>query len=155
MVAADRLYFVPAFSPFMPEIEGGDAFGGFFAAAALVFPLLLVTLPFLNVGARVEGGVAFRAYFSADLMTHLSVVAELQKGAYPPANPFYSGEPLHYYWLFFGQPAAFGRSGANAAALLPLYLRLAALHRPPLRRGKKLGLAPPRALLATAVTWPR
>ncbi len=143
-------------SSFLPQKphESGDARGDrAWLAAALVFPLLLVTLPFLNVGARVEGGVAFRAYFSADLMTHLSVVAELQKGAYPPANPFYSGEPLHYYWLFFGQPAAFGRSGANAAALLSLYAASGMLFTGLLfGAGRELGLAPPRAFLSAAVT---
>jgi hypothetical protein len=121
-------------------------------AAALALPLLLVTLPFLNVEARVADGVAFRAYFSADLMTHLSVVAELQKDVYPPANPFYSGEPLHYYWLFFGHPAAFGASGTNPAALLSLYLASGMLFVGLFfGAGRELGLSPPRAFLSAAV----
>ncbi len=166
MVASSiGLYFVfRLLSSFVPERlarrslgEGGargngDASGGFFAAA-LLLPLLLVALPFLSVGARVADGVAFRAYFSADLMTHLSVVAELQKGTYPPANPFYSGESLHYYWLFFGHPAAFGASGTNQAALLSLYLASGMLFTGLLfGAGRELGLAPSRAFLATAVT---
>jgi hypothetical protein len=130
----------------------GDATWGFFAAA-LLLPLLLVAWPFLEVGVRVADGVAFRAYFSADLMTHLSVVAELQKGTYPPANPFYAGEPLHYYWLFFGQPAAFATSGTNQAALLTLYLASGMLFTGLLfGAARELGLAPPRAFLATAVS---
>jgi hypothetical protein len=155
MVAASSgLYFVSRLvSSFVPERPRGDgeASRGFFAAA-LLLPLLLVALPFLNVGAVVADGVAFRAYFSADLMTHLSVVAELQKGAYPPTNPFYAGESLHYYWLFFGHPAAFGASGTNQAALLSLYLASGMLFTGLLfGAGRELGLAPPRALLATAV----
>jgi len=156
MVAASiALYFVVgAVSSFVPGRPrgDGDASRGFFAAA-LLLPLLLVALPFLEVGAGVADGVAFRAYFSADLMTHLSVVAELQKGTYPPTNPFYAGEPLHYYWLFFGQPAAFGASGTNQAALLTLYLASGMLFTGLLfGAARELGLAPPRAFLATGVS---
>jgi hypothetical protein len=155
LAASIALYFVFRFvSSFVPERPrgNGDDERGFFAAA-LLLPLLLVALPFLKVGAVVADGVAFRAYFSADLMTHLSVVAELQKGVYPPANPFYAGEPLHYYWLVFGHPAAFGTSGTNQAALLSLYLASGMLFTGLLfGAGRELGLAPPRAFLATAVT---
>ncbi|HEY7818968.1 MAG TPA: hypothetical protein VIG29_12165, partial [Vicinamibacteria bacterium] len=131
--------------------EDEDRLSGFFAAA-LLLPLLLAAAPFLKVGAEVEGGVAYRAYFSADLMTHLSVVAELQKGAYPPSNPFYAGEPLHYYWLFFAQPAVFAPSGSNQAALLSLYLASGMLFTGLLFGAVRgLGLIPRRALLATGV----
>jgi hypothetical protein len=135
----------------VPEAARGAAAVRF--RGGLLLPLLLVALPFLRVGAVVADGVAFRAYFSADLMTHLSVVAELQKGVYPPTNPFYAGEPLHYYWLFFGHPAAFGASGTNQGALLTLYLASGMLFTGLLfGAGRELGLAPSRALLATAVT---
>jgi hypothetical protein len=121
-------------------------------AAALLLPLLLAALPFLKVGASVSDGVAFRAYFSADLMTHLSVVAELQKGDSPPINPFFAGEPLRYYWLFFTQPAAFSQSGANAAALLALYLASGMLFAGLLFGAvRELGLAPAQAFASTAV----
>jgi len=141
---------VSSFLPERPRGSGEPDRG--YLAAALLLPLLLAALPFLNVGARVAGGVAFRAYFSADLMTHLSVVAELQKGTYPPTNPFYAGESLHYYWLFFGHPAAFGSTGTNQAALLSLYLASGMLFTGLLfGAGRELGLAPPRAFLSTAV----
>lgn len=91
-------------------------------AAALVLVLVLVALPFLRVGEQTQEGVAYRAYFSADLMTHLSVVAELQKGTVPPDNPFYSSEPLGYYWLFFLFPALVGGWIGNQDALLLTYL---------------------------------
>ncbi len=91
-------------------------------AAALVFAVALVAVPFLRVGSIVAEGVAYRAYFSADLMTHLSVVAELQKGDFPPENPFYAGEPLGYYWLFFLFPSLVGRWIGNQEALLLTYL---------------------------------
>jgi hypothetical protein len=140
-------------STFVPQRprEEGDTVSLFFGAA-LLLPLLLAAAPFLKVGAEVEGGVAYRAYFSADLMTHLSVVSELQKGGYPPSNPFYAGEPLHYYWLFFTQPAVFAPPGGNQAALLSLYLASGMLFTGLLfGAARELGLAPPRALLATGV----
>jgi hypothetical protein len=55
-------------------------------------------------------------------MTHLSVVAELQKETVPPQNPFYSGEPLGYYWLFFLFSALIGKWIGNQEALLLTYL---------------------------------
>ncbi len=143
-----------AVSFFVPERprEDGDTPSGFFAGA-LLLPLLLAAAPFLRVGSPVEGGIAYRAYFSADLMTHLSVVAELQKGGYPPSNPFYAGESLHYYWLFFAQPAVFGISGSNQAALLSLYLASGMLFSGLLfGAARELGLAPGRAFLLTSVT---
>ena len=90
--------------------------------ASMLVPPLLVVIPFLKVGAETLEGVAYRAYFSADLMTHLSVVGELQKGAFPPENPFYAGEPLGYYWLFFLFPSLVGKWMGNQEALLLTYL---------------------------------
>jgi hypothetical protein len=90
--------------------------------AAMVLAMVVVALPFSRVGEPTDEGVAYRAYFSADLMTHLSVVAELQKEDYPPQNPFYAGEPLGYYWLFFLFPALVGKWTGNQEGLLLTYL---------------------------------
>ena len=87
-------------------------------AASVALALAIVTLPFLKVGVSTEDGVAYRAYFSADLMTHLSVVAELQKRHVPPVDPFYAESPLGYYWLFFLFPALAGEALGNQQALL-------------------------------------
>jgi hypothetical protein len=123
-----------------------------FLAATFAFSVLLVILPFSKVGAVVSDGIAYRAYFSADLMTHLSVVAELQKGTYPLANPFYAGDRLGYYWLFFAYPAAFGHWAPNQQTLLSLYLLSGMLFTGLLFvAGRELGLRPPRAFLAAAV----
>jgi len=86
--------------------------------ASVALAMVLVALPFLRVGEATPAGIAYRAYFSADLMTHLSVVAELQKGSFPPQNPFYSGLALGYQWLFFLFPAVVGRWIGNQPALL-------------------------------------
>ena len=121
-------------------------------AFSLLFVVGLTALPFLHVGTEVPGGFAYRAYFSADLMTHLSVVGELQKGAFPPENPFYAGEPLGYYWLVFLFPAALGRWTSNQGALLGLYLASGFLFAGLLfHAGRRLGLSGSRAFLLTVV----
>ena len=56
---------------------------------------------FARVGEMTPAGLAYRAYFNADLFVHMSVVAELAKGATPPVNPYFPGEPLPYYWTYF------------------------------------------------------
>jgi hypothetical protein len=122
------------------------------AIATAFIVLAIVAIPFLKVGATTPSGIAFRAYFSADLMTHLSVVAELQKGGFPLVNPFYAGSSLGYYWLFFTFPAAFGALAGNQATLLSVYLTggvlFGALLFAVMRR---VGLPSSRAFIATAI----
>jgi len=72
-------------------------------AAAIVGPV------FARVGESTPGGLAYRAYFIADLFAHMTVVAELIKGATPPLNPFYPHEAFPYYWTYFTLPALFAR----------------------------------------------
>jgi hypothetical protein len=60
---------------------------------ALVPVLLLaaaLTLPALsNINVKDDEGIQrIRAYFTADFVWHMALVAELQKGAQPPVNPF-------------------------------------------------------------------
>ena len=59
----------------------------------------IVGLPFAHVAEPVPQGRAYRAYFTADMIWRMAVVAEVSKGDVPPRNPFLRGEPLHYYWL--------------------------------------------------------
>ena len=59
----------------------------------------IVGLPFAHVAEPVPEGRAYRAYFTADMIWRMAVVAEVSKGDVPPRNPFLRGEPLHYYWL--------------------------------------------------------
>ncbi len=69
----------------------------------LLLLLLLVPLivgrAFALVGAEVNEGVAYRAYFTSDYVWRRAVVAELAKGDFLPLNPFFAGDTLHYYWL--------------------------------------------------------
>jgi hypothetical protein len=126
LLGASGALFVVAWwiSRFFPRAPAREVSPGhrIWLAAALFLPLVLVAWPFLKVGAFVGDGYAYRAYFSADLMTHLSVVSEIQKGSYPLENPFFAGERLSYYWLFFSFPAAIGAWTSNQAALLSLSL---------------------------------
>ncbi len=86
--------------------------------ATLAVVMSLVALPYLRIGQEAVEGFAYRAYFSADLMTHLSIVGELQKGDFPPQNPFYVGRSLGYQWLFFLLPAVVGGWIGNQPALI-------------------------------------
>jgi hypothetical protein len=68
---------------------------------ALLLVPLVAGLPYARVGEEVADGRAYRAYFTADFVWSLAVVAEVSKGAVPPRNQFLAGEDLHYYWLPF------------------------------------------------------
>lgn len=64
----------------------------------LLVPALLV-LPAAKLGEDRPDGRAYRAYFTADVIWAMAVVAEVSKGDMPPQNPFIHNEPLRYYWL--------------------------------------------------------
>ncbi len=72
-------------------------------ARMLLLALLLVPVivwkPFANVGAERPEGRIYRQYFTADYVWVRAVVAEVAKGDFPPVNPYYTGDALHYYWL--------------------------------------------------------
>lgn len=72
-------------------------------ARALALLLLLVpcivAAPSAKLGEDRPDGKAYRAYFTADVIWAMAVVAEVSKGDMPPQNPFMHDEPLRYYWL--------------------------------------------------------
>lgn len=74
-----------------------------------IFAFLLVLaatfIPFTRIGAPVGDAFAYRAYFSSDYLKHLAVAGALEDGPVPPQNPYFAGEPLHYYWLPYATPA--------------------------------------------------
>jgi hypothetical protein len=88
----------------LPTLDRRD---GLALAALLLVVAALVGPVFANVGRPTPGGLAYRAYFIADLFAHMSVVAELMKPTTPPVNPYFPGEALPYYWSFFTLPAIF------------------------------------------------
>jgi len=75
----------------------------------IVIAFLLVTAlawyPFSRIGFPLDGNYAYRAYFSSDYLKHFSVVESLNQAGLPPANLYFQGEPLHYYWLPYATPA--------------------------------------------------
>src|ERR671923_83642 len=92
-------------------------------AAALVALLVLVMVPaivgrpFAHVAEPVGGGRAYRAYFTADMIWRMAVVAEVSKGTIPPRNPFLRGQALNYYWLPHLLPAVQYRAFARQVTL--------------------------------------
>ena len=83
---------------------------------------LLTTRPFSRVGSLdADGNRRIRAYFTADFVWHMALVAELEKHAQPPRNPFLAAQPIHYYWTYFLMPAAAGPlSRADTALALKI-----------------------------------
>lgn len=80
------------------------------ALAVLWLAAIAITGPvFARVGEVAPLGLAYRAYFNADLFVHMAVVAEVAKGTTPPMNPFFPTEALPYYWTYFTLPAVFSQ----------------------------------------------
>jgi hypothetical protein len=96
----------------VPALDRSDAA----ALGALLVAVGLVVAPvFAHVGLPTPAGLAYRAYFIADLFAHMSVTAELAKGLTPPLNPYFPTEPLPYYWSFFSFPSLFAGLQPNLA----------------------------------------
>ena len=89
------------------------------AVSAGLIVFVLTWLPMSRIGAPIDGKYSFRAYFSSDYLKHYSVVESLNQGKVPPANLYFQGEALHYYWLPYAWPASVSRlAGSTPRALL-------------------------------------
>ena len=86
-----------------------DAADGIGLSLLWLLAVAIVGPVFARVGEVTPAGLAYRAYFNADLFVHMSVVAELAKGATPPLNPFLPVEAFPYYWTYFTLPALFAQ----------------------------------------------
>lgn len=69
-----------------------------FVLVLLLTVPLVVGRPFAKVAEPMPDGRAYRAYFTADFVWAMVVANEVSKGDIPPANPFYRGDALRYYW---------------------------------------------------------
>ncbi len=78
-------------------------------AVLWLLTLAMVGPVFALVGNTTPLGLAYRAYFNADLFVHMTVVAEFAKGTSPLANPFSPLEALPYYWTYFTLPGVFSQ----------------------------------------------
>ncbi|MGE3474018.1 MAG: hypothetical protein AB7O28_27000, partial [Vicinamibacterales bacterium] len=103
----------------LPQPSHGDL-------AALMVVLLLVPLvvarPFSRVGEQRPEGTVYRAYFTADYVWRRAVVSEVAKGEFPPRNPYYVNDTLHYYWVGHLPDAIEHRALKDAIGLDPLLL---------------------------------
>lgn len=99
----------------VPSREETSAWVLFAICTAIV--QLLVMQPFLHVGLSTPGGLTYRAYFNGDLLKHVAIAGELGKGNIPPQNPYFSGENLHYYWLYYLFPAIAGSALSQRVGL--------------------------------------
>ena len=86
----------------VPQFSRADL--GAVALVLLAVPAV-VGLPYAHIGEDLPEGRAYRAYFTADFVWEVAVVAELAKGDMPPQNPYYLDDDLHYYWLMHLLPA--------------------------------------------------
>ncbi len=82
----------------------------------------IVGRPFAHVGVDLPEGRAYRAYFTADFVWEMAVVAEVSKGDMPPRNPYYLDDSLHYYWLMHLLPAAEHRALGRSLTVEQLLL---------------------------------
>ena len=87
----------------------------------LIVPVV-VGLPFAHVGEITANGQDYRAYFTADYAWRRAVVSEVAKGDVLPVNPYFAGDPLHYYWMPHVLSAVQYRFAAGWAALDELLL---------------------------------
>jgi hypothetical protein len=66
----------------------------------------VVALPFGRLGERDATGTrCYRAYFTADFVWHTALTQELARFDWPPRNPFFARDPVHYYYTYFLVPA--------------------------------------------------
>jgi hypothetical protein len=92
----------------------------------LLVPAILAR-PYSRVGEQTAAGKAIRAYFTADVVWAMAVVAEVSKGDMPPQNPYRLQTPLHYYWLAHLLPAIEHRQFHESLPLEKLLLANALL----------------------------
>ena len=64
----------------------------------------LIVVSYSSFGAKTPQGYAFKDLYATDLLHHMSVFVQLPNGI-PPANPYFSGQPWHYYWVSHILPA--------------------------------------------------
>jgi len=84
--------------------------GSTWIVAALLMCVAINYFPFKNFGKERDGFYHYRASFWAVSMKHLAVINTLSRDT-PFINPYFQGEPLHYYYLSYAFPAALKESG--------------------------------------------
>src|SRR5207344_3026923 len=80
----------------------------------------IVGRAYAKIGSDVPEGRAYRAYFTADFVWAMAIVAEVSKGDIPPKNPYYNNDSLHYYWLMHLLPAVEYHHAPNGSSIQEL-----------------------------------
>jgi len=88
----------------------------------LILVLVIISGPFLNVGRKVEDSYAYAPFFNRDFFRNVAFGAALSKGVVPPANPYFGGETLHYYWFQMVFPALIYRLSDRSVALEDIFV---------------------------------
>ncbi|MBN1552357.1 hypothetical protein JW979_12865 [bacterium] len=86
----------------VPSFNGKILIGACLLVLAM---LVLLVIPYQNVGLKMPEGLAYRAYFSGDYLKHVAITSQLMSMEIPPENPYFAGQTLHYYWMFYLFPA--------------------------------------------------
>ena len=77
---------------------------GILLAFILLF-LFLILQPYSQAGRPAAGGLQYNDLFSTVFFKHMSIAGELARAEIPPENPFFGGQKLNYYWLFYVFPS--------------------------------------------------
>ena len=80
----------------LPAVDADDVLA--LSVLLLIVPVV-VGLPFAHLGEISANGQDYRMYFTSDYAWRRAVVTELAKGDVLPINPYFAGDPLHYYWM--------------------------------------------------------
>jgi len=88
----------------------------------LVLILLIVVIPFSITGQPVGEGHVYAPYFNRDFLRNLAFGGEMARQAFPPQNPYFLGETLHYYWFQIVAPALVYQLGGMNMLLEDVFL---------------------------------
>lgn len=86
----------------IPRTDHMEMGSPFLFLSAMIVSLIIIS--YTSFGAKTPQGYAFKDLYATDLLHHMSVFVQLP-GGIPPANPYFSGQPWHYYWISHLIPA--------------------------------------------------
>lgn len=92
---------------------------------AAVLILVMIAIPYSQVGEMTSKGIAYRDFFSGDFLKHAGITIGLTHSTIPPENPYFEGETLHYYWMYYLIPSMIMRQlGADTCEPILISLNM-------------------------------
>lgn len=88
----------------------------------LILVLVVVSGPLFSVGRPMGDSYVYAPYFNRDFLRNVAFGASLSQGEIPPANPYFKGETLHYYWFQMVFPAQVYRLSGRSVVLEDIFL---------------------------------